>query len=343
MPKLAVRGRVGGRNRCSPLTAVSDTLGPVKSRFAATLLVAAATACKPEVESELPICADEVLGEEAEETQAGAIPAQTWFGVLLKNYNRRTGIVQSPLKDCSGRAVEVELPPERAKCLGASAAAPLPDRALTDGDLLETPIEGSRSLLWVRAKRFDNGDALGPVAITELTKRGVAVRAIGALRAHENRARMRLEPMGSGKVLVVESDLCPKDNPKKCSRVMRLVPLQGDLFTEQALVLDDGSCLGPVQFELFREQEVTLANGDLRRFELTRNVDFTDGNVVMTETVVIKDRSARAPDEPPAVFRNATVQRPLQLEARGIVTKPGVWEKMLADFGSVSVLPAKEK
>lgn len=305
------------------------------------MLVVAASACKPEAQSDLPICADEVLGEEADESQAGAIPPQTWFGVLLKNYNRRTGVVQSPVKDCSGRSIEVEQPPERAKCF-ASSAAPLPDRPLTDADLLETPIEDGRTLMWVKAKHFDDGEALGPVAITEVTKRGVAVRAIGALRAQENRARMRLESMGAGKVLVIESDVCPKDDPKKCARVMRLVPLQGDLFTEQALVLEDGTCLGPVQFELYREHEVELDNGDQRRFELTRNVDFTDGNVVMTETVVIKDRLARAPDEPPTVFRNATVQRPLQLDARGVITKPGVWEKMLADFGSVSVASGKK-
>jgi hypothetical protein len=76
-----------------------------------------------------------------------------------------------------------------------------------------------------------------------------------------------------------------------------------------------------------------------RKFEVTRVVDFAEGNVVLTETVVIRDTDPKQPDEPPNVFRNANEQRPMQLTKGGIVTQAGIWEQMLSEHGSVSVKP----
>lgn len=293
-------------------------------------------ACKREDSTDLPICLNEVAGDEAEESQQGELPPEIWFQFLLRNYNRKTGLVAAPVKDCSGKLVEAPRPPETSACLAAAdTGRPLPERALTPDDLLITPIDGGRQLVWVKARYFDDGDALGPVAITEWTKRGIAVRSIGALRAHANRARMRIESIGADKVLVVESDVCDPENPKKCDRVMRLLPAVGEHFEERALVLDDGSCVGAAEFALHGSTEVNQPNGQIRSLELTRTVDFTDGNVVMNEAVVIKDRDPSKPDEPAKVYRNANVQRPMALGKAGIVTKPGIWDPLLAEHGSV--------
>lgn len=297
-------------------------------------------ACKREASTDLPICLSEVAGDEATESQQGQLPPEIWFQVLLRNYNRKTGLVAAPVKDCSGKLVEVAHPPETASCLASGdVGKPLPERPLVPEDLVITPTDDGRQLIWVKARYFDDGDALGPIAITEWTKRGIAVRSIGALRAHANRAKMRLEPMGADKVLVVESDVCAPDDPKKCERVMRLVPASGDRFDERAMVLDDGSCVGPAEFPLHGRTEFTQPNGQARSLELTRTVDFTDGNVVMNEAVVIKDRDPSKPDEPAKVYRNANVARPMTLGKAGIVTKPGVWEQLLAEHGSVREQP----
>jgi hypothetical protein len=195
-------------------------------------------ACKKEGPTDLPICLSEVAGDEAVEASSGQLPPEIWFQVLLKSYNRKTGIAPAPVKDCSGKLVEPALPPETAACIaGPNAGAPLPERPLVPDDLVIVPTDDGRSLVWVKAKHFDDGDALGPIAIAEWTKRGIAVRSIGAMRAHANRAKLRLEPMGSGKVLVIESDECAKDNPKQCERIMRLVPMIGDRFDERAVLL----------------------------------------------------------------------------------------------------------
>ncbi|MBC8074374.1 MAG: hypothetical protein IAG13_39000 [Deltaproteobacteria bacterium] len=313
---------------------------PARLVFATSLLVPGA--CKKQDDSVIPICLNEVAADEAAEAQSGQMPTYIWYQFLLKNYNRKTGMVASPLKDCSNRLVEPELAPEQAECLtGKDAGQPLPDRALTDDDLLISPLEDGRTLMWVKAKHFTDGEALGPIAITEWIKSGIAVRSIGAMRAQANRARMRIEPMGQAKVLVVESDACKPDDPKQCERMMRLVPITDNRFVQQAVVLEDGSCIGPAEFALFSAQEFTSGT-KVRRFELTRTFDFTDGNVVMSESVVIKDRDTSKPDEPAKTYRNANVLRPMTLGTKGIVTKPGIWEPMLAEHGSVAYVEEKK-
>ncbi len=306
----------------------------VKRLFSLALVLLAG--CKPEEKTDLPICLAEVAGDEATESQAGQLPPEIWFQVLLRNYNRKTGFVTAPVKDCSGKLVQVEHPPEIATCLATGQTGqPLPDRPLVPDDLVITPTDDGRQLIWVKSRYFDDGDAVGPIAIAEWTKRGIAVRSIGALRAHANRARMRLEAMGADKVLVVESDVCDPEDPKKCERVMRLIPAVGDRFDERAMVLDDGTCVGPAEFPLHGRVESAQPNGQTRSLELTRTLDFTDGNVVMNEAVVIKDRDPSKPDEPAKIYRNASVMRPMTLGKAGIVTKPGVWEQLLSEHGSV--------
>lgn len=299
-------------------------------------VVLALPACKKEGPTELPICLAEVAGDEATESQQGQLPPEIWFQVLLRNYNRKTGEVAAPIKDCSGKLVEQAPPAEAAKCVTpVEGVTALPVRPLVPDDLILVPLEDGKQLVWVKSQYFDNGAALGPIAITEWTKRGIAVRSIGALRAHANRARMRLEPMGTSRVLVVESDVCKADDPKDCQRTMRLVPAIGDRFEERALVLEDGSCGGPAEFPLNAKTEFAQPGGKIRSVELTRTVDFTDGNVVMNEAFVIKDRDPSKPDEPAKVYRTASVLRPMTLTNAGIATKAGVWEQVLAEAGSV--------
>lgn len=287
----------------------------------------------------MAVCLVEVAGREAEEFQSGDVPADVWFSILLRNYNRKTSQVQRPVRDCSGREVGVTGDEAMDACLrGESPVAALPEQPLTQDDLFIVPTEEGQLLVWVQLERFENGEAVGPIALADWTKRGVAVRAIGTLRAQANRASMRLEPMGEDRVLVIESQLCDPDNPKKCKRIMRLLPMAGDRFVERPLVLEDGTCLGVPEIDLYRDTEVQLENRT-RKFEMGRSIDFADGNVVISEQVTIKDTDPSQPDAPPTVFRKANVQRALMLGERGIVTQEGLWEKMVSEHGSVAVRP----
>lgn len=317
----------------------------------ATLVISALLAlsplgCKHADEGPMPICLSEVAGNEAEEVKSQDVPASVWFGVILKNYNARTRILQRPTKDCSGRGLETE-DQELALCITpGDAPVPLESRALDEEeDITLTPTEDGQALVWIRTEYYENGDAVGPIALAEWTKRGVAVRAIGPLYANPNKVRMRLEKMDKGQVLVVESNVCDPEQPKKCTRVMRLLPIVGFRFEERPLIdKETKECLGPATFELRKEKEMDLPDTGMHRtFELTRSFDFSEGHVVLTEQVTIKDTDPKSPEAPPNVFRKAHVERPMTLEGKGVATGVGLWERMLSEHGSVNIKPKTEE
>lgn len=300
--------------------------------------------CKPVQQTDLPLCKSEVVGSEAEEVVAGEIPADIWFLIVLRNYNRNTWEVTRPVQDCSGRPVE-QPPPEafRACLTDTSPQVPLPARPLTPDDLLVTPTADGRQLVWVKTTHFDNGEAMGPIALAEMSVRGVVIRKLGTLRAQANKAALRLEKMGTQSVVVVEARACDPEDPRKCQRVLQILPVVGDTFEPRPLVSETGECLGPAVFELYREKDVPLKDGTIRNFRMATSVEFDEGTVSVTEQVNIEDRDPSQPDAPPKVFRTANVQRPLRMTPEGIVTKVGLWEKMLDEHGSVRLDPDTAK
>ena len=204
----------------------------------------------------MPICLSEVAGNEAEEVATQDVPPDVWFSVILKDYNSRTNEVARPTHDCSNKPLEIT-DEEVALCVLPDNPSPaLEPRPLDeDEDLLLTPAgEAGQALVWIRTEYYEDGYAMGPIALAEWTRRGIAVRSLGPLRAHPNKIRMRLEPMDAGRVLVVESNVCEPET-KKCRRVMRLLPMVGYRFEERPLVdAETGDCLGPSTFDLFKEQ-----------------------------------------------------------------------------------------
>lgn len=306
------------------------------------LALCALAGCKKTVDGPIPLCASEVEGGEAEEAQSQNVPPEVWFSLILKNFNAKTGEPKRPANDCTNKPLEIQ-DEQIAQCVLSETPVPaLPARPL-DGeqDLEVIGIDDGQALVWVRTDYYEDGDALGPIAIAEFRKNGIAIRALGALRANPNRIRMRLEPMGESTVLVVESMVCPPDDPAKCARVMRVLPREGNRFVERPLLdAKSDACLGPATFAMTRASEITRDDGIIRRFEMARTFDFEEGVVTVNEQVTIKDIDPEQPDAPPAVFRKAQIERPLQLEGGGLRTTEPLWERMLAEHGSVEVRAA---
>lgn len=286
----------------------------------------------------MALCASEVEGGEAVETQSNEVPPDVWFALILKSYNAKTKEPARPARDCTNKPLVVE-DEQALACIKHDAVA-LPPRPL-DGekDLEITALDEGTALVWVRTDYFENGDALGPIAIAEYRKNGLAIRALGALRANPNRVRMRLEPMGEGTVLVVESMVCPDAaDATKCARVMRIVPREGDRFVERPLFDEKtNTCLGAATFPLSRVEEIKRDDGTIRRFELARKFSFVEGAVTVDEQVTIRDIDPAEPDAPPTVFRKAQKERALKLDGTGLKTTEPLWEAMLAEHGSVQV------
>ena len=223
-----------------------------------------AGSCKKKTAEKPAVCREVVAGTQAAEVSAGEVPFDIWFLIMLNNFNRETMEAAQPVKDCTGREVRKPgVSDDAVACLERDRKArALPPRPLIEEDLQITEAADGQLLVWVKTKHYDNGEAEGPIGIAEFSKRGVLIISVGTLRAHEDKAAMRLEPLGAGKVLVIESRRCDPEDPKKCDRLTRLVPLEGGTkFVEKPLVGAEGECLGSADL-----QHVPRAERDAARW-----------------------------------------------------------------------------
>jgi hypothetical protein len=140
------------------------------------------------------ICAMPVAARAA----AGTVPSlrgNEWARLLLQGF--QPGIAAGNARDCTGRAVEWREPrPALPRARGARQRC-IPQRAVTDDDVVVQRLQGNLRLVWVMTDRFTNGEAQGPVALAEFQSERVVVRAIGSLRTYPRRARLRLETISN--------------------------------------------------------------------------------------------------------------------------------------------------
>jgi hypothetical protein len=336
------------------------------------LAVLALVGCKPKTRGDMPICAAEVAGGTAVESNVQELPANIWYSIMIQGFDRDQMLPGDDPKDCTGTSTLAPTPPPYpedvkppaddqpdivAGCKiggplgGEEGVTRLPIRPLTEDDILISEAPNGKSLVWVQATHFNNGEAIGPVALVEWTKAGIAVRALGSLRAHTYKARMRIEDAGDQRILVVESDQCNTEERKLCKRIMRLLPIIDGRFatvplklgadaslgkTAAPVVTPTGDCLGDAAFALFEQYTANLPDGWIRRFEINRSVTFEKGEPVVSEQVVIKDRDPSQPDSPPQDFREASSNRTLTYKDRYFETRGSLWEDMINSYGSVA-------
>ncbi|MFO7567173.1 MAG: hypothetical protein R6X02_31295 [Enhygromyxa sp.] len=333
--------------RVTLLALVAVTLGPL-----------ALGGCKKKVSGDMPICSAEVAGGAALESQAQELPADIWYSIMLQGFDRDRMLAGDDPKDCTGTSTlrptpppftEGEQPPADedpelvAGCeIGGGEAERLPARPLTEDDIVINEGPDGMSLVWVKATHYKNGEAIGPVALVEWRKAGIAVRALGTLRAQTNKARMRIEVAGDQRILVVEGDECNVEDSKVCKRIMRLLPIIDGRFATVPLKLaaDEAQgadpCLGDAAFALFEQYTSNLPDGWIRKFEIVRSVTFETGAPLVSEQVVIKDKDPEQPDAPPEQFRQASSDRTLVYKDRYFETRGSLWDDMINNYGSVA-------
>lgn len=333
---------------------------PLLSTLPLVLLLS--SGCKPKASGDMPICAAEVAAGTATESTVQELSADIWYTIMLQGFDRDRMLAGDEPKDCTGASTLTPTPPPLAegekpaedaqpnevagcKIGGDLEADRLPTRPLTDEDIVINEGPDGTSLVWVQATHYSNGDAIGPVALVEWTKAGIAVRALGTLRAQTNKARMRIEVAGDQRILVVEGDECNTEESKLCKRVMRLLPVINGRFATVPLKLANDPndqtgttdpCLGDAQFALFEQYTSALPDGWIRKFEIVRSVTFDTGAALVSEQVVIKDKDPAQPDAPAQEFRQASSERPLVYKDRYYETRASLWDDMVQNYGSVA-------
>jgi hypothetical protein len=253
-----------------------------------------------------------------------------WIELLLQGYDRRTGRATSPAVDCTGAQVRWETP--ALLCADPSTArVALPDRPLGPEDVIVSPLDEDRRLVWVITNRFASGDALGPAAVVQVRPRRLEVLAIGPLRANPVRARLAIERIGKAAVLVAQGEQCASADPASCTRGARLMPLVGDRFRPVSVTNDAGGCLSPAWFYLAREESERLPSGWRRRTRLDGNLVYSPAGVTVQEQVVVQDFDPRNPATPPRLFRRAESDLVVRMEEdRFRAEGASLWTRIMA-------------
>ncbi|MBL8603484.1 MAG: hypothetical protein JNK72_16285 [Myxococcales bacterium] len=274
---------------------------------------------------------------EVPQSRAGAMPtlrADNWGRLMLRGYN--PGIAPGNAVDCTGRSISWREPSVR--CWETdieeqnAAGVPIPQRPITEDDVKVSRLEGNLRLVWVIVDRFRNGEAVGPVALTEFEGNRVHVRAMGTLRTFPQRVRLRLQNVGTRRVLIGEGEVCENDaDLTTCRRQARFMLLRGDRFVAEPLRTAGGRCLGPARFEFAKRRTVRLGDTGLdRTFDLQTQLQYLGAGVQVHEQVIVSDLDPRRPDVPARVFRRAGQDRAIYVQNDAFVASDNsLWFRVL--------------
>ncbi|HJL14157.1 MAG TPA: hypothetical protein RMH99_00805 [Sandaracinaceae bacterium LLY-WYZ-13_1] len=292
------------------------------------------------------------------------LDAEEWADLVVRGFSEGTTTSQNCVGDpirwrptdpsCAVHEDEDEPAPEPQPVTEASVVVGRSDHSI---GTMTKPV-------WVITHTFEDGDGFGPVAITERTAEGVAVRAIGSLRMPVDRARLRLRESGGQRVLVADGERCPpededaedqptnlepgegeegEDEEPTCIRYARLMPVVGDrIMSPEIRSRSSNECLGPARVYLSREETVALENGWERTFELAASMEYRAGAVIVHEQVTATDRDPRDPGRPGRLFRTTDGDRVILLRRGGMVSEGApLFERALRADGSTQ-LPIAE-
>ena len=245
--------------------------------------------CRPK---DPPICPYRVASERADEADTRMLEVDVWYDVLLRGISRRPLVVPEEVRECSNVPVAIRLAKDLAAADPRRRAAMLPRRALGDADItFGDATLASDQLVWARIDYFEDGTAIGPIALARWQEKGLEIRGIGTLRAPFTRVSLRLEKFGDEEsdeglqeVLVVTGEACRAEQVGACQREVYLMPLVDQHFM-QAGLLEAGKPAGPARVVLREVEEAELSDGWLRRAEVLRTVKYGGLSLEVSEHI----------------------------------------------------------
>jgi hypothetical protein len=253
-----------------------------------------------------------------------SLPASQWFSLLLYGY-LPTGAITRPATDCSGR--HTDWPSDRCS-VWPEPTVPLPSQSVTAADLVVENLGGPWRLIWAMAEHFADGQAQGPVALTQFEDQGVRVYSLGILRAHPTRAKLGLKNFAGGTLLVAEGESCAvHQNQSTCSRTARLVPLVGNRFAPVDLSDTAGKCSGSTL--LLLKGQGTVAQGSGRRdFQFESALSYNADGLAIHEQLAVEEP---ARDGTSGTFlRRVQAERRVELHAGALLaTAPSILDRWI--------------
>jgi hypothetical protein len=244
-----------------------------------------------------------------------SLPASAWFALLLYGY-QPTGAITRPATDCSSRRIDWIA--DRCSS-GFGPATRLATQPVSPADLIVENLGDARRLVWAINDHFADGQAEGAVALAKFDAHGVRVEALGVLRAHPLRARLRLENVAGGTVLVAEGETCalPQDL-STCSRTARLVPLVGNRFVPVDLSSDTaGKCVSPSLLLLKSQGTIGKASGR-KTYQFESSLTYSEDAVAVHEQLTVEERERDGTDG--TFLRRVQGERRIRLQGGALLT-----------------------
>jgi hypothetical protein len=190
----------------------------------------------------------------------------------------------------------------------------------------------------VITERLSDGEAQGPVAIASVEAHGLAVRALGVLRAYPDNVSLRLEKVGGATVLVADGQRCTgvSGTPEACERAIRIVPLAENRFLPGPLVDGKGACLGSSSFPVRAKGQAGGPRGT--PYDLEASVTFNPDAILIREHLAIsrapRARGAAEPGGESFVSR-LQLERPVTVHGGRLVTDgPSLLARWLTQQGA---------
>jgi hypothetical protein len=274
-----------------------------------------------------PLCAVETASSIDKPFKDRIYPAQNWFVLLLRAYRSNTEMAR-PVLDCTGMPVKTTYE----GCSFGAVPESFPT-ALTPDDVVVTSVGDNQRLAWVVTEHLPDGQSQGPVALVSIEPRGLAVRAIGVLRAYRHNVVLRLERVGDAPVLVADGQHCDDPNVlEACDRAIRVLPLAGDRFMSGPVVDGNDRCLGSSLLPVRTRGHAGSSRGT--KYELEAAVTFGADAILVRENLALsrppQPRGSRDPEDDSFVSR-LQLERSLTVRDGHLVTDgPSLLTKWMA-------------
>lgn len=245
-----------------------------------------------------------------------------WVALLLRGQDR----------DCRGMKLEAKRLPD--KCSEVPAEGdPLPLRPVTDEDVIVNRVDRNRRLVWIITERFSNGDGLGPLALAELGSDGIAIVALGTLRAMTDGVRLHLHPVGDGRkageIVTAEGEYCPSANRTTCRRSLVLMARRSTAFTNEHIEDPNGRCLGPAKIDLSRLVSSDIERGWKREASLAVSATYAPEGIMLHELVTIREFDPKRMDATMKEVKRAEDERAIKwTDGLLVVGQTALWDRV---------------
>lgn len=272
-------------------------------------------------------CVRTVLANDASGLRDRALAPDTWFSMILANYDPlRKKSIGRP-RHCDGKPVRVAPFPKARKCKKRPFLSNMEVKdsdKLTMARLVREPLNEQEELVWLQTHVDENQDALGPLVRVEWGKNSVSVHPMGTLAAHRNAVHLRVVGR-THPVLAVESDRCADRRKSDCARELRVRVWVDGTFENLPMVSENKQCLGEFKLRMQESRIVKSRSGHVEQHVVSRDLqDIAPDGLVIAEEADTQGGGGTKP----TLLSTESFHRPVIVRDDHVLVAAGIIEEI---------------